>query len=232
MTAEEFSNEFDILLNSYDTVELGQVQGKLQFDEYEKSVFLTKAQEELVISLYDGRNSSGESFENTEEARRSLSSLVKTYITTDQITGNTGLSTYSKFYALPSDLWYITYEAVTINDSSSCLNNTELMVIPITQDAYYKLNRNPFKMANNRRALRLDAGDNIAEIISKYTISKYLVRYLSKPTPIITTALTDNLSINGVVIKSECKLNPVIHRTILERAVRMAYSSRAQSTGK
>ena len=232
MTAEEFSNEFDILLNSYDTAEIGQAQGKLEFDEYEKSVFLTKAQEELVISLYDGRNSSGESFENTEEARRSLSSLVKTYTTTDQLTDNTGLSTYSKFYALPSDLWYITYEAVTITDSSSCLNNSELTVTPVTQDAYYKQSKNPFKRANNRRALRLDVGDNIAEIISKYTISKYLIRYLSKPSPIITTSLTDNLSINGVVVKSECKLNPVMHRTILERAVRMAFSSRAQSTGK
>ena len=75
MTTEEFSNEFDILLNSYDTQELGKVQGKLEFDEYEKSVFLTKAQEELVISIYDGKNLSGESFENTEEARRSLSSI-------------------------------------------------------------------------------------------------------------------------------------------------------------
>ena len=232
MTAEEFSNEFDILLNSYDTIELGQVQGKLEFDEYEKSVFLTKSQEELVISLYDGRNPSGESFENTEEARRSLSSLVKTYITTEQITGNTGLSTYSKFYALPSDLWYITYEAVTISNQLSCLDNLELLVTPVTQDAYYKLSRNPFKMDNKRRALRLDAGDNIAEIISKYTISKYLVRYLSKPTPIITTTLTDGLSINGIVAKSECKLNPVMHRTILERAVRMAFQSRAQSSGK
>ena len=232
MTAEEFSNEFDILLNSYDTVELGQVQGKLEFDEYEKSVFLTKSQEELVISLYDGRNPSGESFENTEEARRSLSSLIKTYTTNTQLTDVTGLSALSKFYTLPSDLWYITYESITITDTSSCLNNTELMVVPITQDAYYKLSRNPFKMANKRRALRLDAGDNIAEIISKYTISKYLVRYLAKPTPIITTTLTDGLSINGVVAKSECKLNPVIHRTILERAVKMAFLSRVQSTGK
>ena len=232
MTTEEFSNEFDILINSYNTTELGQVQGRLEFDEYEKSIFLTKAQEELVISLYDGRNSSGESFENTEEARRSLSSLVKTYITTTQLTGNTGLSTYSKFYSLPIDLWYITYETITIDDSSSCLNNQELIVTPVTQDAYYKQNKNPFKRANNRRALRLDAGDNIAEIISKYTISKYLVRYLSEPSPIITASLTDNLSINGVAVKSECKLNPVIHRTILERAVKMAFLSRVQSTGK
>ena len=232
MTTEEFSNEFDILLNSYGSVDPGLAQSNLQFDEYEKSVFLTKAQEELIISLYDGRNASGESFENTEEARRSLSSLIKTHTTNDQLTDNTGLSTYSKFYALPTDLWYITYESATISSQLSCLNNLELIVTPVTQDAYYKLSKNPFKGANNRRVLRLDAGDNIVEIISKYTISRYLVRYLSKPTPIITTALTDGLSINGVKEKTECKLNPVMHRTILERAVRMAFQSRAQSSGK
>lgn len=87
MTTEEFSNEFDILLYSSDALGFGEVQGKLQFDEYEKSVFLTKAQEELVISIYDGKNLSGESFENTEEARRSLSSLVKTFTTTAQVDG-------------------------------------------------------------------------------------------------------------------------------------------------
>ena len=232
MTTEEFSNEFDILLNSYDTQELGKVQGKLEFDEYEKSVFLTKSQEELVISIYDGKNLSGESFENTEEARRSLSSLVKTFTTTAQVDGQTGLSIYSKFYNLPTDLWYITYEAVTLSDTSSCINGTELIVTPVTQDDYYRISKNPFRGANKRRALRLDAGGNMAEIISKYTISKYLVRYLSKPSPIITVGLTDSLSINGVKEKTECELNPVMHRTILERAVKMALLSRVQSTGK
>ena len=77
MTLQEFNTNFDLL---YNNIASNQAPG---LDEYEKSVFLTKAQEELVISLYDGRNSSGESFENTEEARRSLSSLVKTYTTTD-----------------------------------------------------------------------------------------------------------------------------------------------------
>ena len=88
MTNEEFSNEFDTLLNSYSTIEaFGKIPSTIELDEYEKSVFLTNAQEELVISIYDGKNLSGESFENTEEARRSLSSLVKTFTTTAQVDG-------------------------------------------------------------------------------------------------------------------------------------------------
>lgn len=59
MTTEEFSNEFDTLLNSYalSPNKYGMESSPLtiELDEYEKSVFLTKAQEDIVISLYNGK---------------------------------------------------------------------------------------------------------------------------------------------------------------------------------
>ena len=78
MTIEEFSNEFDVLLNSYavnSSFELGQ--GILQLDEYEKSLLLTEAQESIVKDLYNGKLT-GEGFESTEEQRRYLDALVST----------------------------------------------------------------------------------------------------------------------------------------------------------
>ena len=54
MTTEEFSNEFDTLLNSYSTTE--EPTNTIELDEYEKSVFLTKAQEDVVIDMYNGKN--------------------------------------------------------------------------------------------------------------------------------------------------------------------------------
>jgi hypothetical protein len=50
----------------------------LTFDEYEKSVYLTMAQELFVVSCYNGKNGSGYQFEITEEDRRVLDTLVKT----------------------------------------------------------------------------------------------------------------------------------------------------------
>ena len=80
MTTEEFSNEFDTILQSYSVKnELG-LQNPIAFDEYEKSVFLTKAQEQIIITLYNGKNSSNESLEKTEELRRYLSNIIKTEI--------------------------------------------------------------------------------------------------------------------------------------------------------
>jgi len=77
MTIQDFSDGFDTLVNSYNRRQNFGEQDSLSFDEYEKSQFLTKAQEELVIAWYSGRNSYGEGFESTEEARRYLSTLVR-----------------------------------------------------------------------------------------------------------------------------------------------------------
>ena len=45
MTNEELSNEFDVLINSYFTVDnYGKGEGALEFNEYEKSVFFFEFQ--------------------------------------------------------------------------------------------------------------------------------------------------------------------------------------------
>lgn len=227
MSIKEFSDEFDTLLNSF-----GSPSGII-LDEYEKSVFLTKAQEEVVISAYNGKNQFEDSFERTEEIRRYLSDLIKTYTTTDKKVGYTGLSKSSVFFELPDDLWFITYESVNLKDDGlGCMSGEDISVIPITQDEYHRIRKNPFRGTNERRALRLDLSGKVVEIVSKYNVERYLVRYLSRPAPIILTDLTDNLSINGISVKTECELNPVIHRAILERAAKLAIMSRVPNTGK
>lgn len=234
MTTEEFSNEFDTLLNSYSTIEaFGKTPSTVELDEYEKSVFLTNAQEEIVIGMYNGKNPFGDSFEGTEEIRRYLSGLIKTYTTTDKKVEYTGLSKSSVFFELPNDLWFITYEAVNLKDDGlGCMSGEDISVIPITQDEYHRIRKNPFRGTNERRALRLDLSGKVVEIVSKYNVESYLVRYLSRPAPIILTNLADNLSINGTSVKTECELNPVIHRAILERAVKLAIMSRVPNAGK
>lgn len=234
MTTEEFSNEFDTLLNSYSNIEpFGKTPNTVEIDEYEKSVFLTNAQEEIVIDLYNGKNPFGDSFEKTEEIRRYLSDLIRTYTTTVKETGYTGLSNKSVFFKLPDDLWFITYEAVNLKDDElGCMDGSNISVLPVTQDEYHRIKKNPFRGPNERRAIRLDLSEKVVEIVSKYNIDSYLVRYLARPKPIILSKLPDNLSINGVSDKTECELNPVIHRAILERAVKLAIISKVPNTGK
>lgn len=217
MTPQEFSNEFDIL---YNNVMSNQAPG---LDEYEKSVFLTTAQEDLLLELYNGKNPLGDSFEKTEEIRRYLSDLVKTYTTTDKVEKDTGLSKHSVFFTLPEDLWFITYESVSLEDAKlKCLDNSDVLVVPVTQDDYHRIKGNPFRKAKDNRVLRLDLDSNLVELISEYNISKYFIRYLSKPTPIILIDLPDGLTINNISNETNCKLNPLLHRFIVKRAVELA----------
>ena len=227
MTNKEFSDGFSTLLNSFG------ITPNITLDEYEKSTFLTNAQEELIIDIYSGRNVVyGKSFEQTEEIRRYLSNLVETYETSTKVTGKLGLSQDSVFFNIPQDTWFITYEVAFLKDSRlGCLDGIEASVVPLPQDDLYRAKDNPFRGPRKDRVLRLDIKSDLAELISKYNVDKYLMRYISQPTPIILEDLPDGLSINGVSTESECELNPVVHRAILERAVQLAIISKTQLTG-
>ena len=50
MTLENFSDGMSTLLNSHG------VGDQIVLDEYEKSFFLTKAEQDIALSLYDGKN--------------------------------------------------------------------------------------------------------------------------------------------------------------------------------
>ena len=223
----DVSDGFSTLLNSFG------ITPNITLDEYEKSTFLTNAQEQLIIDIYSGRNVIyGKSFEQTEEIRRYLSNLVETYETSTKVTGKLGLSQDSVFFEIPQDTWFITYEVAFLKDSRlGCLDGIEASVVPLPQDDLYRAKDNPFRGPSKDRVLRLDIKSDLAELISKYNVDKYLMRYISQPTPIILVDLPDGLSINGVSTESECELNPVVHRAILERAVQLAIISKTQLTG-
>ena len=239
MTVTEFSNEFDVLIDSYrrfKDFDNKENLDSLDFNEYEKSIFLTRAQEDIVTSFYNGLNYTQESFENSEEIRRYLDALVKTVKTSTFITNpNSTLSVNSVLATLPlnTDVWYIVYESVDLEDSNLKCNSIQgVSVIPTKHDSLQRILKNPFKRPNERRVLRLDLTGNVVELISKYTISNYTLRYISKPEPIILTNLPNNLTINDVGTKNECKLNPVIHRMILEKAVQFALVSKLGNNQK
>ena len=228
MTNSELSNQFDILWNN---IMSNQAPG---LDEYEKSVFLTEAQRQIVLSYYGGKPNSVLSFEMTEEVRRYLGYLVKTVeLTAESNPQEILLNSNSKVFILPNKLWFITYEsAILSSDSDNCIDGREVLVEPVTQDTYYKVSNNPFRGANDRRALRLDIGDNKVELVSKYNIDKYLVRYIEKLDPIILVDLDGGLSIEGKTEATECKLNDALHYFILRQAVNLAKDAWTESIGK
>jgi hypothetical protein len=231
MTRENFSNGFDTLLNSYaNAAQFGDAHAKadIALDEYEKSLFLTQAQEEEVLSLYNGKNIDRESFEATEELRRYLAPLIEEAELHPIETTNgkpLGVDSNSKFFTLPEGLWFITYEAAIITDGK-CEGTTTLDVYPVRQDEYHKIKKNPFRGANDRRALRLDLSEGNVEIISKYGVTSYYVRYLRKLSPIVLIDFGSEISVNGKSEATDCELPDILHQRILERAVMLALKAK------
>jgi len=228
MTLQDFSHGFDTYLNSYSQRQGFGAQDALALDEYEKSLFLTKAQEEIVLAFYTGRNPDGESFEQTEEVRRYMANLIRE-ADLSPITASTGqplgISSMSRFFTLPEELWFITYEAATVS-SDDCHDGSVLDVVPVTQDEYHKIRRNPFRGANGRRVLRLDLADKVVELVSRYSVSSYYVRYLAELSPIILVDLPDGMAIRHESSAMDCILHEALHERILERAVQLAIASK------
>lgn len=225
MNVQEFSNSFDTLLQPYIAKESFSEQNNLAFDEYEKSIFLTKAQEQIVLELY-------QELEQSEEVRKYLSNLIKTdnYVPVgeqDETLINNNFKSYK--VEISNDILFMIYEQCTLSDENNCINNKIVSVVPTIHDDLDKVLKNPFKSPNSRKVIRLDF-DNKIELISKYSISNYKVRYLKKPNPIILIALEDNLSINNGDTKvSNGETNPILHERIVQRAVQLAVQSKVKS---
>ena len=225
MNVQEFSNSFDTLLQPYITKDNFGEQNNLAFDEYEKSIFLTKAQEQIVLELY-------QELEQSEEVRKYLSNLIKTdnYVPVgeqDETLINNNFKSYK--VEISNDILFMIYEQCTLSDENNCINNKIVSVVPTIHDDLDKVLKNPFKSPNSRKVIRLDF-DNKIELISKYSISNYKVRYLKKPNPIILVALEDNLSINNGDTKvSNGETNPILHERIVQRAVQLAVQSKVKS---
>lgn len=225
MNVQEFSNSFDTLLQPYITKDNFGEQNNLAFDEYEKSIFLTKAQEQIVLELY-------QELEQSEEVRKYLSNLIKTdnYVPIgeqDETLINNNFKSYK--VEISNDILFMIYEQCTLSDENNCINNKIVSVVPTIHDDLDKVLKNPFKSPNSRKVIRLDF-DNKIELISKYSISNYKVRYLKKPNPIILVALEDNLSINNGDTKvSNGETNPILHERIVQRAVQLAVQSKVKS---
>ena len=223
MDVQELSNLFDTLLQPYITKDVLGEQNTLAFDEYEKSIFLTKAQEQIVLELY-------QELEQSEENRKYLSNLIKTgnYVPVGE-QDNTLINNTFKSYKveIEDSVLFMIYEQCTLSDENNCINGRIVSVVPTIHDDLDKVLKNPFKSPNNRKVIRLDF-DNKIELISKYNISNYKIRYLKKPNPIILVKLED-LNIDKKQEVSNGETNPILHERIVQRAVQLAVQSKVKS---
>ena len=131
MNIVEFSNEFDIL---YDNI---ATKGAPGIDQYEKSVYLTTAQLEIVKNYYDPRSNRKQvGFERSEKRRVDLKELIRNYKSTVTIDSTDNISPDSQFFRIPSDTFLIIQEQASLISEDECLNGKVVRVDPQTYDEY------------------------------------------------------------------------------------------------
>lgn len=219
MDHTEFSNGFDVL---YNNIMSNAAPG---INEYEKSVLLTKAQDEVLKNYFNPKgNKYQEGFDGSAKRQIDFSGLISIKEGT-LLNGQAGFDFRAKIYRMPEDVFLIINETLTTDTGVK-------QVVPISFDEYSRLMSRPYKEPLKYQAWRLvtegSGSDNIiVELIphSGETVSKYTIRYVRRPKPIVLVDLASeygDVSINGVSTISECELNPLIHEEILQRAVEMA----------
>lgn len=241
MTIDELSEQFDLL---YNNITSNQAPG---LTEYEKSVFLTKAEKE-VIKNYFSPNSKGnnlqQGFDDSAKRQADFSMLLVTK-TCEQIsetllaaqTGAMRLDNRSKVYKYPNDVFIVINETLATYSKAGILQ-----IIPLRYDEYTRLMSKPYKRPLKNQAWRLMNSGSVGSDTSaekgkstKYVeiivnswdedkLGAYSVRYIKTPAPILLEDFTaDGLSIDGVSTKSaKCELDPILHEDVLQRAVELA----------
>lgn len=227
MTTKELSNQFDIYYNGIATNSAPPI------DLYEKSVYLTDAQLEIVNNYFNPLgNKYQKGFEGNSKRRNDLEELVRNHKSTIKVPSNDGISPNSVFFRIPNDTYLIVQEKVLVGPGFNCETNKYLDVVPKTHDEFNIQEDNPFKKPDKTVAWRMNyfsqsSNFKNVEIIAPFNIIEYKYRYVKYPQPIILTDLatafpSEGLTINGLSNEQTCMLSKSTCIEILKRAVEMA----------
>ena len=218
---QEFSNEFDIIYNS---ITSNQAPG---LDEYEKSVFLTKAQDEVVKAYFSPKtNKSQEGFDGSEIRQIDFSMLVRDRTIADAdsfLDAHFDNRKSSKSIILQDDIFMFINEYVTVQRGN---NETRLTVIPISYLEYIRLTNKPYKYPKKNQAWRLlisDSNRKKVELILGYqdSLISYTYRFVRRPKAIRLSTF-DGLTIGGESSEECCELDPILFPEIIQRACELA----------
>lgn len=220
MTNSELSNEFDILYNS---ITSNQAPG---LDEYEKSVFLTRGQDDVLKAYFDPRTNKPQQGYDGSEIRQidfSMVTVVKDYMEDSFANTIFDPRTNNKSVALERDILIPINEQLTVTRDGT---EEYLQVIPVMYDEYRRLMSKPYKRPIKYQAWRLmntSDGINRADLIvgPNDTLVKYSIRYVKRPRAIILSDL-EGVTLDGKTKAQTCELDPILHPEILQRAVELA----------
>lgn len=233
ISVRELEDQFDVLYNS---ITSNQAPG---LDIYEKSVFLTKAQTDVILSYFHSyKNRTFQGYDGSIERQADFSKLTRVEKTINADMASGVFDTRSNTRSVVVDttkVFLILNEFVNVLrvNSEDKTISLRLTVIPVEFNEYNRMMSKPYKRPLHYQAWRLinfgnDAFPNsqLNDIIvgPSDTISDYTVRYIKRPNPIILGNL-DDLTIEGYGNTQEIEIDDILIPAVLQRAVELAKAS-------
>lgn len=146
MNVQEFSTEFDVL---YNNITSNQAPG---LNEYEKSVFLTKAQNQLINEYFNQRTDGvWGGFDGSQRRQYDFSSLIKVASLVNVTHATNTLDRRGQVFVFPEDYFLSVNEL--LYDGSY-----QYSVLPINYAEYQRLMLKPYNFPVKRAAWRLFKG--------------------------------------------------------------------------
>jgi hypothetical protein len=226
MTYSELSDAMDVLSNRYAQTKNVSLA---VFDEYEKSLLLTKAANDIVKQIMV-------SYDRNEKIKKQLLSITKSAQIGTIFAADPSLLVRadSIVFELPDDVLYVVAESIRDADNAILRK-----IKPLKDDeAYYSFD-NPFRASERGYAWRdsitlVDGGvtKKYSEIITDIQVTdspRYYLKYISKIPPFIVTDSLEDASIEGVSTNNNLNATApldMLHEKILDAAIVLGYMSK------
>lgn len=207
MNAASFHLAFKLGLDKSDSLNYPD------FRPEEIDFFLNQAQERLVKQRYGLNNPKKQGFEETQKRTEDLKGIVKPVTIVPTANNPSENKPNGVFVTLPSDLWLIINEEVSLTylNPKGVSTTSRIKVKPTKHDDYDNLILDPFNKPYEGEVVRLMI-DGKVELItgaSTQTINNYYLRYIKKPDPIslsnnTTTDLSEHL--HDEIVMEACRV--------------------------
>jgi hypothetical protein len=240
MTADQMNYEFEV---GYDRITNFDSPG---YTNKEKSTFLTKAQEELVLDMLRNKDHYKEDFKKSLSKLKTFSEILAAAFVASSGNYPSGIVA-----VVPATSLWIINDRVALSTTanhfypSNTTAFTDVAVKPIDDDYYHANKNNPYKKPTTDLVWRIDQGvanakHHVYICEKECTITKVIMHYYRKPEPIIIKDagyVAGDGSIDGVAWSTkttaglDCELDAILHREIVDKAVKLAYAAIQDQAG-
>lgn len=212
MELTEISDRIDIKINTFEI--------PIEVDEYEKSLYLTRAQKLVYSQMCD-------EFELTGILSNFVQPFIKEFFTEYPVVTipKQTLIHNSINIVVPDDYYKIVLEKAYLKSTDSKYNNREVKVIKTRVANVMYVQDNPFRMPNNKEIIRIVAANEYTNDLFELVLPEntellqYSCKYLKQIKPIILEALPDSLTIEDEAGPMNTEFIDEIMEKIIDLAV-------------